>query len=386
MTFINLDIETDPEQLKQDVIELLQDRFPGWEPALPNLETWLIEGLAEMTSDLMDLAVAVPEEIMKEYGRTIVSIPPIEAAPATVTSTWTAVDNAGYTIPAGTQVLIEETGNVKHAFEVVEETDIDPGDTTASVLIEAVEYGEQANGLTADPELLDALAFIAGITTADETSGGTDEEDNDVYLDRLAEELTLLAPRPILPGDFEVLARRHTAVWRATALDGYEPVGPSSGNDRTISVAVVQEDGTTLSSGEKDEVDALLQAEREVNFDIYVIDPTFTAIDVDYEVTAHSGFSAADVETDVTAALEDYLSPANWGKSPFQDDADSGQDRSWLNITVVRYLEVAEVINRVAGVHYIDDLSVEGGTADVNLTGAAPLTQAGTITGAVNET
>lgn len=48
---------------------------------------------------------------------------------------------------------------------------------------------------------------------------------------------------------------------------------------------------------------------------------------------------------------------------------------------MVRYLEVAEVLNRVDGVDYISTLTVNGGTANITLTGVAPLTLAGTVTG-----
>ena len=52
----------------------------------------------------------------------------------------------------------------------------------------------------------------------------------------------------------------------------------------------------------------------------------------------------------------------------------------------MRYLEVAEQINRTDGVNYIVDLKLAQsgsalGTADVVMTGVAPLPRPGTITG-----
>jgi uncharacterized phage protein gp47/JayE len=55
------------------------------------------------------------------------------------------------------------------------------------------------------------------------TAGGVDAESDADYLDRLHELLTLLAPRPILPNDFAVLARTVAGVGRATAIDLYNP-------------------------------------------------------------------------------------------------------------------------------------------------------------------
>jgi hypothetical protein len=65
------------------------------------------------------------------------------------------------------------------------------------------------------------------------TAGGIDAEPDDVYLSRLTDELTLLAPRPILPVDFAIMARDVTGVTRATALDGYDPTATITGRTGT---------------------------------------------------------------------------------------------------------------------------------------------------------
>ena len=58
-------------------------------------------------------------------------------------------------------------------------------------------------------------------------------------------------------------------------------------------------------------------------------------------------------------------------------------------MNVVRYLEVATVINNVPGVDFIEILTLDAGTADVTLdpAGGIPvvLPRATTITGIVNE-
>jgi hypothetical protein len=59
-----------------------------------------------------------------------------------------------------------------------------------------------------------------------------------------------------------------------------------------------------------------------------------------------------------------------------------GDQAAWINDTKVRYLEVAQVINDQEGVNYIINLTVNGGTVDVALTGTAPLAKPGVITGA----
>jgi hypothetical protein len=71
--------------------------------------------------------------------------------------------------------------------------------------------------------MLDVIDGVETVTMAAAATGGTDEEEADDYLDRLADALSILAPRPILPQDFATLARQIPGVGRAVALDLYQP-------------------------------------------------------------------------------------------------------------------------------------------------------------------
>ena len=63
MAYIDLPIETDPEELKDDAIEYLKVAFPGWEAAAGNLEVILIEAIAEMAMEQAEVAASVPSAI-----------------------------------------------------------------------------------------------------------------------------------------------------------------------------------------------------------------------------------------------------------------------------------------------------------------------------------
>ena len=150
-------------------------------------------------------------------------------------------------------------------------------------------------------------------------------------------------------------------------------------------MAIVDELGNALSQSVKDEVDALLEAEREVNFLVYVVDPTYTSIDVTFTAVSLPDYDPAAVEAAAEQAVRDYLDAANWGRNP----ASTSPETEWINVTTVRYLELAEAINRVDGVHYITALTFAKtgsglGTADVVMDGAAPMPIDGTINGTVN--
>jgi hypothetical protein len=306
-------------------------------------------------------------------------------------TTWTVRDALGYTIPQGTLIGIPASGSDTLPFATVEDVIVAIGSTTAAIVCQAVDAGADANGLTGTPDLIDALTWVTGIALDAPTSGGVDEELADDYLNRLRELLTLLAPTPILPNDFAVLAKTNPAVYRATAIDLHQagvpenpaaaagtPIPPASadGVERCVTVAVVAEDGTPVGMPVRQEVADFLDAQREVNFLAYVIDPTYTTIAVDFTVTAYAEYDPDDVVARTIAALAAYLQPTTFGVPPFGDQA------VWLADSHVRYLEVAQVINATEGVNYIVTLTVNGGIADVALTGTAPLPEAGAITGA----
>ncbi|MCA1781990.1 MAG: baseplate J/gp47 family protein [Dermatophilaceae bacterium] len=373
--YIDFPLVTDENELAVEALEFLTESIPGWVPREGHLEVWMIEVWARMLSENRIVAAQVPREIFRYFGQSLLGLMSNEAAAATALTQWTMIDSAGYTIPLGTVVGYRIAGDELVPFETVEDVVISPGSLTASdVLIQAVEEGSASSGLgPTGLELVDALAFVDTVTSSAPSSGGVDAEDEQSYLDRLTAELRLLTPRPILPQDFAVLARRVSQVARAVGIDLYDPDLGTWDNERTVSVAIIDADGQALDSTVKDEVKALLDAEREVNFVVHVIDPAYTTVDVVAEFTLMPGFEPSDTVANVELALSQYLSPASWAggdETPPIWRAESG---------VVRYLEVASLINSVPGVDYLTVLTVNTGTADVNLTGVAPLPQAGTI-------
>jgi len=388
--YIPVTFETEPIDLAEDAFGYLESQIPGWLPSPGNLEAWLIEALALLAGELRALAALVPEAIFEYFGSTIMGLPPYAATSASATTTWTAMDNAGYRVDAGTLLALTPPASLEgFAFQTVDTFTIPQGTTVITgVGIRAVQPGVAASGLTGTVQALDPLDFISSITLEGATAGGTDAEDIDAYLDRLSDLLTLMAPRPILPADFALMVQRMIpGVARATAIDLYNASTGQTNQPRCVTVVVVGPDGNAVPAQTLADADALLQSEREVNFLAFVINPTYTSIDVTYAATCFPGFDPTDVRTRVNAELTNYLSPANWGVPPFGDTG----TRSWINDTYVRWLEVAVVINNVDGVNYVTSLTIGPhggtmGTTDVLMTGIGPLPRAGTITGTVSPT
>lgn len=381
MSFDSLEIETNPDAIREGLYDQLAAAFPGWEPAEGNLEVWIARWMAEVVPDLAELVVQYSDEFFYGFGEEIIGLPPIAAATAKSTATITFVDNAGYTLPQGTQLEVAVTGSDKVGFRTMADATAPPGSTAVSVAVETLLEGDEGNGLEGEAQPVAALAYVDSVELDAPAAGGTAAEDPSDYRNRLIEELRLQAPRPIIPEDFAIIARRVAGVARSTAIDGYNPDDDTSDNERMITVAVADEAGEPLSAPAKAAIEALLEAYREINFVVHVIDPTYTEIKVDVDVVALPGYAAAAVDAAVTAALEAFLDPARWG----QRDTERESFAVWSNTPVAYRNDLIWLVRNVPGVGHVADLQLakEGnalGTADVTLDGVAPLAQPGTIT------
>lgn len=457
--YISLPITVDPNQLLANALDAIAALIPGWVPREGHLEVAILEQVAQMVSESAAVAAQVPLAIFQYFG-SLVGINPIAGTAATMPVTFTMVDNRGYTIPAGTVVAYQLSGNTSILFVVQSAVTIPSGSTSGTGTLICETVGTFANGLAAATlNMVDQLAFISSVASTAASSGGVDAETTTAYLNRLSNELQLIAPRPILPQDFAALALNVVGVFRALAINGLNPgrtdtgcgttsgspvvtdaaitvndvgkpvsgtgipastyVGPSSiagtsirlsssatsqvdvnatatgtvsvtladltGQQRCVTVCGVDSKGNALTSTIQNNLLSYLQGLREVNFLVFVIPPTQTGIDVTVSVAAQHGQNTATVQAAINTALQAFLNPANWGggnQSPPVWNA--GQ-------TIVRYLDVANVVRSVAGIDHIVSLQIAThsgslGTADVTLPGDAPLPTSGTLSVTVTAT
>lgn len=383
MAYQGIPTVTDPNVIAQNALAYLAANIPGWNPSDQDLETWMILALAFMLGQSRDVASIQPDDIFSNWGTKILGLPTIEAAPATIVGTFTAIDAAGYTLPAGTHIAWAVTGDTLVAFTLDADCTVAPGapgNISPQFTATAATPGSASNGFGPGAMvLIDTYAFVASVAAGAASSGGVDAETSSAYLNRLVSAAQLQSPRPILPQDFAALATSVAGVYRALGINGYNPADGTSGNVRMVAVAVVDADGAALSGAIKANVSAFLQAMREVNFIVNVIDPSFTALAIVYEIHVTTGYDPAAVLASVDAALLAALSPGTWGGGGLVPP-------TWdPTATTVRYLQVARIIEDVAGVDHIiaGTLTLNGAAADVALAGEAPLPSLviGNITG-----
>jgi len=444
MGYIGVPTVTDPDVISEAALNYLMTNIPGFSPSDGNLEVWMIMALAQMLSTSRDVASIVPDEIFEYFGTTVMNLPPIAAAPSAVNATITVQDNAGYDIPAGTQFAFQVTGTQFALFTTLNDTVILPGFNTATnVNLVAEVAGSASNGLTGAMVTIDPLAFITGILATTTSAGGVDAEDIGTYLSRLVSDLQLLAPRPILPGDFAVLARSLAGVYRALGVDGYNPGrvftdgitnatnilnSPALANftsadvGRGISGGTIPGGTTILSftgptqctmsaaatgsaSGVTITLAALTGQERTVGVSAIdssgvVVSPTIQALLIAYLTSLREiNFVVTFVQPTVTTINVVFAIHCNVGANStvviasvtaalenyLSQAAWGGGNNnppSWdPTASVVRYLSVAGIIEEVPGVNYLSSLTLNGSAADVAIGGVAPLANYGTVTG-----
>lgn len=385
MAYVTIDITSSADDFAASTYDTIQGQWPDWQPNDANLETWLIEAFSRIAQEVSVLGHTVAEAVFRAFGEKIVGITPELAQAATMDSTWTLADDAGYTITQGTLVTVARTGDERVAFEVASDVVVAPGDVATAageVVLQAVVPGVGGNGLTADPELATALANlpVTDIAAVGESDGGVDEESEAEYTERLVEELKLMTPTPILPHEFATIAKRHPEVEWALAVDLWNPDDDTLDNERTVGLVLLDGVGEDVDPTVKDEVEATLLEMRETNFLTPIGAPEYFLIDVTTVLTRKPGYESAAVDTAVTLAIQDYLGPIG-GRVV--------QGTTLTRQTKVRRYELIQLVENTAGVDFVETLTLAIspgvlGTADLTLGAVVPLTRPDDVLVTVN--
>lgn len=237
--YINVPVVADPDVLIQQSFINLASKVQGWVPREGNLEVLLIEEMARVAAETATVASDVPKSIFRYYG-SLINIPPFDGVKSQIKVTiviYTPAPSGGYTLATGTVAGFMYQGNT-YQFQTTEPATILEGETSiAGVVMEAVEYGTAYNIsdiLDQSPigrtlSLLNVDPYVSSITISATPStdttldAGVDPETDAAYLTRLSRQLQLLAPRPITTGDFAELSKNSGNVYRAVAIDGFNP-------------------------------------------------------------------------------------------------------------------------------------------------------------------
>ena len=381
--FVAIEADADAGSLEQETIELLEASFEGWSPAEGDLFVWLAKAFSRIGSSIVDQASTISRGAFARFGEAIVGIPPIQAAPATVESTWELVDNkGGYEIEDGAFVTVEASGARTVGFKVVGTTIVSVGATSVSILLQAIEPGTEDNGLSGVGRLSTSYSFVVdpgGIVLEGVSSGGVDEEEEDTYLNRLVEELQTLSLSLIIGRDFEIDARAVASIARAKCIEAYNAEAEEA-EALAVSVYPIDSAGEDSSAPVKAELKERQTSKLLSGINYYVGAPSYTTFKGETQIEVEAGFDPAIVKTAVEAFWAENFSPAKWGL-PTTGDSGSG----WVNRTKAYRLKLIGQIERIGGVgrvvtfKWAKNAEALGTSEELTLEGVAPLTKAGTL-------
>jgi hypothetical protein len=390
--FTGPDITTDEQVLRAQVYEALRARVPGWEPHDGNLETWLTEDYTSIAAEIRALCQVVPNAIFTTYSEEVLGILPRLPTPALGHATFRAVDERGYTVAPGMELLLARTGDQLVAYEVVSGGMIEVGQReVADVDIRAIESGSAGNGLSGEAEPAEHLTWLESITVPSHTWGGDDGQDEEGFLDSLSQLLRVIAIRPILPADYALLALREVGVGRAIAMDGFRPSDRSWENARTITLLLTDAYGDPVDHELRVHVRRELERLREVNFLIYVEDADYSApISVSYEATAFAEQDPEMVRELCDAAIHEALDRSRFRLGTTSPAITAGEvippPREGVEPArqTIRINDLIGILDRVRGIDFVEWVTIDGQDADRVMEGPTYLPTVGAVSGTVN--
>jgi hypothetical protein len=242
--------DKDPQDIFDTAITELQSRLPDWSPREGNVEVLLAEAfalqIAEAIFAINRLPGAIVMALLRMYG-----VEPDAGAQPTVNLTFTISDNLGHDIPAGTAARMDLEGGFEPiVFTTVEALAVPPGSNTGTVLALGDRYTAEGNGVIAGTrlELIDSIAYVDVVESADLVVGGLDPETDDEWIERGVQRFARLSETLVLPRHFEAAALEDPAVLRAKALDNFAPGVLATPTGVTATPAAT---GGTLAAGAK---------------------------------------------------------------------------------------------------------------------------------------
>lgn len=350
-----------PEDLRTLGITYAATALPDWTPREGNTEVVLLDAFALVVSEYIYAVNRLLPGVLDNVFQ-LMGIARDPGAPATVQVTFHLADDDGHTIPAGTRVRLDvQSGGLVFALDEPAVAGI--GETTVTAPATATTTGAAANGV--DPgaplPLIDPVFFVNSAETATTVINGREPEDQAAWELRASQRLIRLSDVLVLPAQFTAAALEHPPIHRATTIGSYNGSGGPPYTHGGHVTVVVRGPSGNVSSEDKGVLVADLEARVVAGVEIHVIDATLTDVDVDATIAVKPGYVPADIIAAVTTALDAYLDPGTW---------------PWA--TTVRRNELISLIDQVAGVDYVDSLTVPA--TDVTLAGDGPLPTAGDIT------
>lgn len=185
--YIDLTInDVQPDNIYQGSVTYARTALPEFTPRVGTVEDALLQAMAYVGGVMSGAINRLPNGLMEGMLR-VLGFERSEATFATGAVIFTAIDDAGVTIPAGTQVVYREvtdSGTVNHVFSTDSSVTISSGNTqSASTAMTAVLAGQKPTISDGDTLLIATATnrLLSAEFDGSLTQGGASESDEDYF-------------------------------------------------------------------------------------------------------------------------------------------------------------------------------------------------------------
>jgi len=224
---------------------------------------------------------------------------PAQKAKVTLRFTLSAAQSSNILIPAGTRV----TPDGELYFSTTKTLIIAAGQTYGDITAEAVEGGEKYNKFAPGQikTIVDPIPYVAGVENIDTSSGGSDEETDDSYRERIR----------LAPESFSVAGPEGAYIyWAKTADVNIADVSVTSPSAGVVEIVVLMKDGQIPTQDVLDAVNAVVSARdrRPLTDNVQVIAPTEVTynINLTYYISSDRHTEELTLKNSIEAAVEQY--------------------------------------------------------------------------------
>jgi len=306
-------------------IAAVQVRLPEWVPAEGNTEVVLLEGIALQVAQEVFTINQLPRVVFEavlsingilrqqgQYGQAQVLVSTVANASGSLVLPKGSVFRAK--MPDGTTVDFKTL-----AAETIAVGAVDSPVWAQCSLIgtrpRVLAPGTKVTGVATPTWIKSAKLGTSATTPSSAVTGGVDPEDDADFWTRGAAVLRTRPSSLVIAQNFADAALADENVGRSAAWERWDGVGDKTqlGTDLGhATVAVTDDLGAALSSGQMTTLHDSLAAKAQAGLTLHVIAPVFSAVTVTLTVVADVGVATASLKTALEADLRSWLSPVSW--------------------------------------------------------------------------
>lgn len=362
--YIDLTIyDNQPVDIYNAAIDYARTALPEWTPKTGSIEDAILQAGSYMTGILGGAINRVPNGVIEAVLQ-LFGIQRNTGTAPTGLITITAVDDSGYTIPAGTRFGYLDTTDpnerILYSFETDSDAIIPQGDVSVDAVAITgtglIEYPSILAGTSL--QLLSTVSFINTATLDSNLTIGANPETDTEYLARGISKLNSYSTALVLPEQMrQYVINTYSSVYRCQAFSRRNPVNDDYNDAEEngyVTIYACKAGGASLTASAASVIAEDVASKSVAGLDITVKAPPIVSISIAATVTLKSGYTQATVIDNVENSLYAYVHPDYW---------------DWSD--TIYYNELISLIDKAEGVDRVVDVTITLPTG-MHLVGGGP--------------